>query len=39
LTHDSLKVFVRDQSYNRHLQYPRILNWTDLNEILKKELE
>ena len=25
LTHDSLKVFVRDQSYNRHLKYPRIL--------------
>jgi uncharacterized protein len=39
LTHDSLKIFVRDQSYNRHLQYLRILNWSDLHEILKKELE
>lgn len=39
LTHDSLKVFVRDQSYNRHLQYPRILNWSDLKEVLKREHE
>lgn len=39
LSHDSLKVFVRDQSYNRHLHYPRIVNWTDLNEVLKNELE
>ncbi|TDL62985.1 hypothetical protein E2R56_27710 [Rhodococcus qingshengii] len=39
LSHDSLKVFVRDQSYNRHLHYPRILDWTDLNEVLKNELE
>jgi uncharacterized protein len=39
LTHDSLKVFVRDQSYNRHLHYPRILNWTDLHDILEKESE
>ncbi|MEH7253250.1 HAD family acid phosphatase [Neobacillus niacini] len=38
LTHDSLKVFVRDQSYNRHLHYPRILDWTELKEVLKKEL-
>jgi uncharacterized HAD superfamily protein len=37
LNHDSLKVLVKDQSYNRHLNIPRIVNWTELNQILKKE--
>jgi uncharacterized protein len=39
LSQDSLKVYVRDQSYNRHLKYPRILDWTELKEVLKRELE
>jgi uncharacterized protein len=28
------KVFVRDQSYNRHLKFPRILDWTDLKKVI-----
>lgn len=39
LTNDSLKVLVKDQSYNRHLKIPRIVNWTELSEIMKNELE
>lgn len=36
LSDESLKIFVRDQSYNRHLHYPRILDWTELMGVLKK---
>lgn len=34
LDQDTLKVYVKDQSYNRHLDIPRIIEWTDLPEIL-----
>lgn len=36
LINETSKVFVKDQSYNRHLDIPRIVNWTELNEIIKK---
>lgn len=34
LVQDTLKVYVKDQSYNRHLDIPRIIEWTDLPKIL-----
>lgn len=34
LDQDTLKVYVKDQSYNRHLDIPRIIEWTDLPKIL-----
>ncbi len=34
LDRDTLKVYVKDQSYNRHLDIPRIIEWTDLPKIL-----
>lgn len=38
LNHETLKVLVRDQSYNRHLDLPRIRQWADLHDMLEKEL-
>ena len=35
LLNESLKVYIKDQSYNRHLELPRIVDWTELNEIIK----
>lgn len=35
LMDESLQVFFKDQSYNRHLEIPRILNWADLKDIIK----
>lgn len=32
LNKQSTKVFVRDQSYNRHLDFPRIIDWEDLKK-------
>ncbi|OLS37217.1 HAD family acid phosphatase [Bacillus sp. MRMR6] len=29
------KVFMRDQSYNRNLKFPRIVEWTELKQIIK----
>lgn len=34
LSQASLKVYAKDQSYNRHLDIPRIIEWTDLTSIL-----
>mgnify|MGYP000964663085 CR=1 FL=1 len=34
LDQDTLKVYVKDQSYNRHLDLPRIIEWSDLSKIL-----
>jgi uncharacterized protein len=34
LNNDTLNVFVKDQSYNRHMDIPRIINWADLNNFL-----
>ena len=34
LSGDSLKVIVKDQSYNRHLDIPRLKDWTDFKSIL-----
>ncbi|MBV7508127.1 hypothetical protein KW850_23185 [Bacillus sp. sid0103] len=35
LLNHSINIFLRDQSYNRHLDLPRIKHWTDLEEIIK----
>jgi uncharacterized protein len=35
LLNESIKIFLRDQSYNRHLNLPRIVNWSDLEETIK----
>lgn len=34
LNESKTKVFVRDQSYNRHLNLPRLLEWNDLGNLL-----
>jgi len=39
LVHDGLNVFVKDQSYNRHLDLPRFHDWAQLHELIKKEIE
>lgn len=33
-TKPNTKVFVRDQSYNRHLDFPRIIDWEELQKVL-----
>jgi uncharacterized protein len=38
LLNESIKIFLRDQSYNRHLNLPRIVNWSDLEETIKDRL-
>lgn len=39
LAHDGLNVFVRDQSYNRHMDLPRFSDWQELHGLIKKEIE
>ena len=34
LTNGRLKVILRDQSYNRHVDLPRITEWADLHELI-----
>ncbi|WP_138417251.1 5' nucleotidase, NT5C type [Aquibacillus sediminis] len=34
LLEESVNVYVKDQSYNRHLDLPRIVEWEELEEIL-----
>ena len=34
LTDDTLRVFVKDQSYNQELEIPRITNWAELKELI-----
>jgi uncharacterized HAD superfamily protein len=35
LSHLQLKVYVKDRSYNQHLNLPRITSWDELRELLK----
>lgn len=35
LSEESLKVYVMNQSYNQHLQIPRITDWSELKNIIK----
>lgn len=35
LHHDRLKVIVKDQSYNRHLDMPRFKEWAELGRLIK----
>lgn len=39
LAHDQLKVLLKDQSYNRHLDMPRIKQWADLEAMIKNEIK
>ena len=39
LTDDKLKVYVRNQSYNQHLEIPRINNWSELKSIITNNFE
>ncbi|MCM3612070.1 HAD hydrolase-like protein [Planococcus sp. MERTA32b] len=39
LARDGLNVFVRDQSYNRHMDLPRFKDWTELHELINKEIK
>ncbi|PGK31725.1 hypothetical protein CN907_27045 [Bacillus anthracis] len=34
LRNESVKVYVKEQSYNRHVDLPRIVNWTELERIV-----
>ncbi|OOE13066.1 5' nucleotidase, NT5C type [Fictibacillus arsenicus] len=36
LTNESVQLYVRDQSYNQHLEFPRLTNWTELKQIVNK---
>ncbi|MCM3732802.1 HAD hydrolase-like protein [Fictibacillus nanhaiensis] len=36
LTDQSVQLYVRDQSYNQHMDIPRLTNWSELKEIIKK---
>jgi uncharacterized protein len=36
LDEPNTKVYLRDQSYNRNLKFPRIVEWTELKQIIKK---
>ncbi|MGG3467139.1 HAD family acid phosphatase [Neobacillus pocheonensis] len=37
LLKESTRVFVKDQSYNRHLDLPRIVDWKELGNILQTQ--
>ena len=39
LLNESIKVFLRDQSYNRNTNFPRIENWSDLEEIINEKVK
>ncbi|WNB91503.1 5' nucleotidase, NT5C type [Bacillus sp. NEB1478] len=39
LTSESVQLYVRDQSYNQHVDMPRLTNWSELKEIMKKTEE
>jgi uncharacterized HAD superfamily protein len=39
LTNESVQLYVRDQSYNQHVDMPRLTNWSELKEILEKTVE
>jgi uncharacterized protein len=35
LLDEPLRVYLKDQSYNRHLSVPRVSNWTELKKLIK----
>lgn len=37
LKEENLKVILKDQSYNRHLTFTRLVDWTDIQQILEKK--
>lgn len=39
LLNESIKIFLRDQSYNRHMNLPRVVNWSDLEETIEDALK
>jgi uncharacterized HAD superfamily protein len=36
LTDESVQLYVRDQTYNQHMEIPRLTNWAELKDIIKK---
>lgn len=39
LTNTPVKVIVKDQSYNRHLDLPRVENWDGLGDLINSEIK
>lgn len=39
LAMDELTVYVKNQPYNQHLTIPRLTNWSELTEIVKKQTD
>lgn len=39
LTGESVNVIVKDQSYNRHLDLPRVENWDELGDLMNSEIK
>lgn len=39
LTSGSVKVIVKDQSYNRHLNLPRVEKWNQLGDLINSEMK
>ena len=37
LKEENLQVILKDQSYNRHLTFTRLVDWTDIQQILEKK--
>jgi uncharacterized HAD superfamily protein len=37
LTNESVQLYVRDQSYNQHVDMPRLTNWSELKDIIKEK--
>ncbi|RFU66108.1 HAD family acid phosphatase [Bacillus sp. V59.32b] len=39
LTKASLRLYVKNQSYNQHVNLPRITDWAEMNEIIKQTIK
>ncbi|AIY04174.1 haloacid dehalogenase family protein [Planococcus sp. PAMC 21323] len=39
LVHEPVNVIVKDQSYNRHLELPRVKNWDELGDLMNSEIK
>ena len=39
LSGDSLNVIIRDQSYNRHVEGPRLKNWMDFHGLIQSKIK
>lgn len=39
LSNEPVKLFVKNQTYNQHLDIPRITDWSEMNEIIKDKIK